>query len=183
MTGIAITILIKRKDASANGEVYFHDIGDYLDQKRKTVSSTVWIDKWDYEHPGWQTIQPDEDNDWVNQGDKSFSKFLPLGNKRSDDPIALFENYSLGLSTNRDAWCYNFSIATLAENCSSMIEVYNNQVDILAGASIEEIKNKVPLDEAKISWSRGLFYGIKRGQRGIYCWKYPIMFVSTIPEI
>ena len=40
MTAVAITILVKNPNAKQQGQIYYHDIGDYLsrDQKLKTIN-------------------------------------------------------------------------------------------------------------------------------------------------
>ena len=40
----------------------------------------------------------------------------------------VFTLYSSGVKTNRDAWVYNFSKATLAENMQKTIAFYNSEV-------------------------------------------------------
>ncbi|MFX9672980.1 hypothetical protein ABTO96_19535, partial [Acinetobacter baumannii] len=55
---------------------------------------------------GWSKIIPDTYNDWLNQRDESFNEFIAIGNKKDKSANTLFENYSLGVGTNRDAWCY-----------------------------------------------------------------------------
>jgi predicted helicase len=52
---------------------------------------------------GWTAITPDDQNDWINQRDASFDKFLKIGDKKGAGELLLFDNYSLGVVTNRDA--------------------------------------------------------------------------------
>jgi predicted helicase len=49
------------------------------------------------------------DYDWINQRDPAFEKYITLGDKKGDDARIFFKNYSQGVLTSRDAWCYNFS--------------------------------------------------------------------------
>ena len=72
----------------------------------------------------WQRITPNEHHDWLNQRDKRYSQLVSL----ADEPGAIFHTGSNGLKTNRDAWGYNSSGATLRRNVGSMIDFYNDQV-------------------------------------------------------
>ena len=128
MTGIAITLFVKNPKSKNRGEIYYHDIGDDLSQsdKLKRLSSLFSIEGVDAES-GWLKITPDVHGDWINQRDDSFSDHIVLGDKKNDVP-KLFENYSQGILTSRDAWCYNFSKAKLGQNINSMIDFYNQEV-------------------------------------------------------
>ncbi|WP_375704982.1 type ISP restriction/modification enzyme, partial [Bartonella sp. AA85SXKL] len=57
-----------------------------------------------------------------------FEKFLALGDKKGSN-IKLFETFSCGIQTNRDAWVYNSSRKALAKNMSHMIAFYNSEVE------------------------------------------------------
>ena len=42
----------------------------------------------------------------------------------------IFKTYSLGVTTNRDVWTYNFNLNRLNENMvQTFIETYNTEVD------------------------------------------------------
>ncbi len=51
----------------------------------------------------WQIITPDNHGDWISQRDKSFANHISLGDKKDKNSLVIFENYSLGVATNRDA--------------------------------------------------------------------------------
>ena len=104
------------------------------------------------------TIEPDEQNDWINQGDKQFQEFLSIGNKKEKNSETIFLNYSLGLSTNRDSWSYNFQKVKLAQNIQTLINTY-----------MGELENDVPLESvsrnsSEIKWSRSLVNRYKKGK-------------------
>ncbi|MBS6639384.1 MAG: damage-inducible protein, partial [Actinomyces sp.] len=48
--------------------------------------------------------------------------------KGKESTPAIFRQYSNGLKTNRDAWCYNFSQEAVAANMRRMIDNYNAEV-------------------------------------------------------
>ncbi len=62
---------------------------------------------------GWLAITPDDHGDWLKQRDDSFRSTSRSATRKDDGP-KLFENFSLGVVTNRDAWCYNASKASVA---------------------------------------------------------------------
>jgi predicted helicase len=123
---IAISLLVKNPKAAQHGQIHFHDIGDYLSrddklEKIETYASVAGV-------PGWQVITPDEHGDWLKQRDDSFGRFIAIGDKKGGS-IKLFDNFSQGILTARDAWTYNASHQDLGNNMSRMIDFYNAEVD------------------------------------------------------
>lgn len=175
-TPIAISILIKNPNAAEHGQIYMHDIGDYLSREDKLARVSAFksisgIKKAN----GWQPITPDKHHDWIGQRDNSFSAFISLGNKRDRDAVVVFANYSAGVKTNRDTWCYNFSRNVLISNMQSMVAFYNSEMsrykETCAGLSKDkypEIDDFINADTTKISWNRGLKNDLSR----IVCHEY-----------
>lgn len=164
-TPVAIYVFVKNPDAAEHGSIYFRDIGDYLDQTEKltTIRDFASIDGITAAK-GWRRITPDESNDWLDQVDRSFEKFPILGVKRGEEE-GLFENYSSGVKTQRDAWAYNSSPSKLTKNMRRMIEFYNGEVDRLSAMDLAAIKKSADYDAKRVSWSDALFAGVKRAQR------------------
>ena len=159
---IAITILVRNPLNQENGKIHFHDIGDYLDQKAKlSIIRSVKSINGIRDQKGWRIIQPDENHDWLNQGDRSFGQHVALGNKGNASSVSLFENYSLGIMTTRDAWCFNFSSAGLTKKLSSFAAVYASELVRLQKARQDSSKtidlNSFVSNNAKeINWSANL---------------------------
>lgn len=165
---IAISVLVKNPDAVERGRIHFCDIGDYLDQKQKLsiirdFAGIGGIAKAER----WSLIQPDEHNDWLSQRDGSFDAFIKIGDKKDKTNSGLFESYSSGLKTNRDAWCFNYSAQELAENMQKTIAVYNDQVSRYSqnGKPQIDVKQFVTRDATKISWDYAQYIGVERGLR------------------
>ncbi|MBH2030524.1 MAG: DEAD/DEAH box helicase [Moraxellaceae bacterium] len=154
---IVIAVLVKNPNAKQNGQIYFHDIGDYLsrEEKLEKISDLVSIDGIT-EVDGWRTITPDEHNDWLNQRDDSFSEFIEMGNKKNKEATTLFQNYSHGLKTNRDAWTYNNSLKKLNVNIESLINIYNRELSKIKQLSNWDFDKDVIQDSKYISWTRAL---------------------------
>ncbi|MFC2068675.1 DEAD/DEAH box helicase [Chloroflexota bacterium] len=157
---IAITLLIKNPEQKGNCQLFYYDIGDYLSREEKFK---IISDFEDIRNIHWKKLIPNESNDWINQRDPNFIKFLQLGDKETKTNKAIFTNYSLGINTSRDAWGYNFSKKQLAANIDRMIGFYNDQVKTFKRLGEGNKKDKksrldsiIDNDPQKISWSEGL---------------------------
>jgi predicted helicase len=166
-TPVVIYVLTKNPDAIEHGRIHFHDIGDYLDQKQKLAiirdfGSVEGISK----AKGWKEITPDENNDWLDQVDRSFDKFPILGSKNENDDVSVFSLYSRGVVTARDAWCYNSSRNALSKNTARMMDAYNREVErYIQSGKPPRTDNFINLDPKRISWNRGLKWMLEREQR------------------
>ncbi|MEN8357922.1 DEAD/DEAH box helicase [Acinetobacter towneri] len=158
---IAISILVKNPNAKKHGQIYFHDIGDYLSREEKldkiaNFKSLQGINAIN----GWAEITPDEHGDWLNQRDNSFDEFLSLGDKKDKFSLTIFNLFSQGVLTSRDAWCYNFSKKALTNNIHKTLDFYNLELERLLG--VESKVENINLDQKQISWSRALKNDIQR---------------------
>lgn len=159
---IAISVLVKNPDATKNGQVQFCDIGDYLTREQKlekiveygSIQGITNAEK-------WKLITPDTHNDWIGQRDNSFEKFISIGDKKEKSASIIFDNYSLGVSTNRDNWVYNYSAQQLCSQMESTIDFYNSELKRIARANVENAA--ASNDESKIKWSSGLRADFERG--------------------
>lgn len=170
---IAISLLVKNPEAAEHGRILFHDIGDYLNRTEKlemiaNYASVKGI-------PAWQQIVPDQHGDWLSQRDDSFGEHIVLGDKKGDGP-KLFNNYSLGVATNRDAWVYNASKVNLTENISGMIDFYNAELErfnsahsgLVTKARQAQVDGFINTDPTRISWTRALKQDLARNKSFAY---------------
>jgi predicted helicase len=172
---IAISILVKNPEAKEHGKIYFYEVGDYLtrEEKLEKIANLKSIETISQQGL-WQEITPDKYNDWLNQRDDRFYDYISIGDKRDKSEVTIFENYSNGLKTNRDAWVYNYSKSKLAQNVSNMIDFYNSELERYKNS--DAIKNQpskladaekyvagfVNADDTKVAWSRDYRYDICR---------------------
>ena len=170
---IAISLLVKNPKAEQHGQIYFHDIGDYLSREEKLDQISQFVSVAGITAAeGWQTIMPDEHGDWLRQRDNSYGQFLALGDKKSNG-IKLFDNFSQGVLTARDAWCYNPSKAGITRNMTRMIGFYNQEADRLnaayPGATKKQrddlVNNFINADPKLISWTRALKQELAKDRR------------------
>ncbi|WP_321796487.1 DEAD/DEAH box helicase [Caballeronia sp. J97] len=170
---IAISVLVKNPNAAQRGQIQFHDIGDYLSREEKlerigTFASIVGITQ----AGGWLSIRPDEHGDWLKQRDDKFGGYIALGDKDGTEASKLFANYSNGVKTQRDSWCFNASRAAVASNMTRMIDFYNSEVahfdQVFVGLDKKSREAKVDAvidpDPAKISWTHNLKQELVKGQ-------------------
>ena len=146
-TPIAISILVK--DGSDNHEVHYHDIGDYLTRDDKL---DILRDKESILNIDWQNIVPDKNNDWINQRDNDYEGYPAMAGD-------IFEDWAVGISTNRDAWVVNFDSKQLKNNVNRLINKYNVERHKLSNGIDEQTIDK---DPTQIKWSRGLLNRAKR---------------------
>ncbi len=156
---IAITLFIKNPRSERHGQIYYHDIGDYLDRQQKLgiIQSFKSISGIKGKQ-GWLQITPDKHHDWLDQSDDSFGQFFPLGDKEDKKVQPVFNNYSLGIVTSRDPWVYNASQCGVSNNMQHMINEYNWQ---LANGGII-------YDSNKIKWSDTLERHYGKNKTGSY---------------
>ncbi|HBS26246.1 MAG TPA: damage-inducible protein, partial [Gammaproteobacteria bacterium] len=157
MTGISISILVKNPEKTGDGELKFFDIGQDQTQSEKlaaiaSIGSVDGITR----AARWVEILPDEHGDWLEQRDRSFDQFIAIGEKGNSRGVRIFNNFSLGVVTNRDAWCYNYSKSNLANNVGNTISFYNDEVSRLTDAERENVDKHLTFDKTKIAWTRAL---------------------------
>ncbi|WP_422473404.1 type ISP restriction/modification enzyme [Endozoicomonas sp. ALB032] len=166
-----VTISIMVKDPRRNGacELNYHDIGDYLSREEKLSVIEQFASIKNME---WQNIKPNDAGDWVNQRDEVFDGFTKLGDKSSDGEQGIFDTYSRGVATARDAWAYNMCRDALESNMRRMIDAFNEDSAGYAEMCQGKTKNNLPdidkfidLDPKKISWNRSLKNDAKRGKQ------------------
>ncbi|MCZ2355273.1 MAG: hypothetical protein LC115_01075 [Bacteroidia bacterium] len=162
-------------------KIYYYDIGDYKtrDEKLKIISEFK-----SFANMPLTELTPNEHGDWISVRNDAFSTFIPLEpEKKFDAKTQTFFNLNvIGISTNRDAWVYNFSKEKVAENMQRMIAFYNEQSNAFAEAKKKnsklEVEDFVNGDSTRISWTRALrndakkniqhSYNISHFRKGIY---------------
>ena len=168
--GVSINLFIKRSEARTDpksAEIFYAHVDEFW---RKDEKYNYLNSKGHYQNIEWQQIMPDSRHTWLTEGlHAEFDTFLPMGSKEAkvaNGVVAdvIFKNYSLGVSTNRDAWVCNFNHNTLTDNMNKMIETYNDQV-FKWERKLDRDDNAddfVISDDTKIKWSRNLKRELKR---------------------
>ena len=125
-TGVAIGFFVR--DKSKLGDVGIH--------YAKREDAELATDKLDYlrmaklDEIAFAAITPDEKHNWLNQSNPDFAKLMPLADqqtkfaKRRENERAVFRLYSMGISTNRDEWAYDFDAENLTDKVSFFCKTY-----------------------------------------------------------
>lgn len=161
---IAISLLVKNPRATSHGHIKFCDIGDYLtrEEKLRKISAYSSIDG--IAAAGdWKPISPDIHGDWIKQRNDTFSTYIAAGDKKGEAP-KVFENFTLGVVTARDSWCFNSSKSLLESNVKRMVSFYESERDRFNAdhkgldkkARAIAVDKSIVTDPSKISWSRAL---------------------------
>ena len=172
MTGVAITVFVKNSNAQERGRIFFSDIGDDLGQKSKLdivrrFGSIRGIE----DNCAWTTVLPDNYGDWLDQRDLDFEAYPKIGDKKDKTGRVLFQNYSLGVITKRDAWCINASRSGLTQNIRLTLDFYNKErarwtaTEGAVGQARPSIDDFIVPEPKKISWSRALKHNLCKGRR------------------
>ena len=141
--GVAVVLLVQRPEpVTGPALIRYYNVGDYLSLQEKlkqiepSTLSTV----------DWETIVPNEHNDWINQRNPLYLSFRPISVIRSEavdlnDPEPLFNLSSLGVLTSRDAWVWNSSRNDLHERVAEQVSHYNFQVDAMNHGQTEFVRD------------------------------------------
>ena len=170
--GVSINILVKskREGGSSPARILYNDETADLSKTR----TFAFLEE--NQHVGnvvWRELTPDKRHTWLTEGlQVDFDTFIPIGSKsakavQGDVEGTLFKTYSLGVSTNRDAWVYNFNRTSLTENVQRMIKCYNAQTLEWVGTKNKSgvnLDDFVDSDPQKISWSENLKRKLRGGQ-------------------
>ena len=145
-TPVTICVLVKDPSHTDEAVLHYRDIGDYLSREEKL---DIISQEGSIAHTEWEVIVPNEAADWINQRDEKYDTYQPIGDKATKgkpNTPGVFQLYSNGLKSNRDAWVYNFSARAVEENVRRMIEFYNSQIGV----------EHPDMDPTKIAWGDGL---------------------------
>ena len=151
--------------------ILYRDIGDYLTREDKFAMLREWrsiagIDD-------WREIAPDAYHDWIDKRDRTFETFYPLGSKqakagKTDD--AVFRLFSNGYKTGRDAYIYNFSRESCAENSRRMVDDYmaalrEREARADKTADVDDITSR---HRSHVRWDQDLKNNLKRRKETAY---------------
>lgn len=166
--GVSINFFVKKSNQPETPvQIFYGRVDEFW---RKEDKYRYLDSKKHYQNIEWDPITPDQRNTWLTEGlHAEFETFIPMGTKKAkaekgEVVDVIFKTYSLGVSTNRDAWVRNFNRNALAENMNRMIDTYNEQVlkwerEATRNTNVDDF---VISDEKKIKWSRNLKRELKR---------------------
>ncbi|AWB84180.1 DEAD/DEAH box helicase [Corynebacterium liangguodongii] len=158
---IAITVGIKDPQRSGFA-LHYRDIGDYLsaEEKLEIVSRST------LENIEWQSIEPNDSGDWLNQRSEDFGTWPVVGEKKGS-AMKFFEAFSAGLQTNRDAWTYSYSSMKLDDQIKVLRKSYVNALSAIGNdeKANDFLKaNPQYADPRSSKWSSSLEADLGRGK-------------------
>jgi predicted helicase len=170
-TPISITLLIKKPNQTGKAEIYYHDIGDYLNRKEKLQIISDF--KSLYKVP-FKIIKPNKEGDWINKRNELFDSFINLKPKTKfiENTNSFFNINAIGVATSRDFWVYNFSKNKVYQNMNEMISFYNREVEkYISETKLDpqkKIDDIIDNNSQKISWSAILKNRVKKHEKFSY---------------
>jgi len=153
-TGIAISFMVRR--AKQKGIRLFYLRRPEFESAQDKLA---WLAG---AKPGvleFKEIQPTKTNLWINQGDTAFEDFALLADKQSRSSAgksrstAIFELFSLGISTNRDEWVIDFDTLSIERKMRFFVEEF------------EKVPTNAKVFPDTIKWSRNLKRRRSQGRR------------------
>ena len=161
---VAITILVRNPDASHDGcRILYRDVGDYLTRDEKLAilreaGSVAGIED-------WREITPNRQHDWIGQRSEEFQRLYPLGSKEvkaGQGGDAVFELFSRGYATSRDAYLYNFSRDTCAENARLVTKDYLGAMRVAEEHPTYGVDEVARHHSSNVRWDRELKNNLRR---------------------
>ena len=150
--GVAIYFLVRRQDASGF-KVYYNAVDDYA----KSIDKVSYITDNALTDFEFEEITPDNKGNWFNQANSDFARLIPLANRKTKlakttaSEQAVFRLYSLGVSTNRDEWVYDFDDDNLGKKVRVFVNGYEEVRAKHGGESVDIAELGV-----SIKWTRDL---------------------------
>ena len=166
--GVSIALLVKTGEPIDSPCILYNNETELL-SKARTFNFLETRENVD--NIKWEKKDPDAKHTWLTEGlHADFDDLIPIGTKAAKDKKGtaegvIFKNFSLGVSTNRDVWVYNFNQDALHDNVQRMLETYTAEVDRWkrqvtewkrGNVSEPQVDDFVLSDATKIKWSRDL---------------------------
>jgi len=168
MVGISVTFFVKGNNTE-DCQIYYSAV-DWKATRQEKFQIIGQAET--YNGLEYQLLKPNKEHTWLTEGlHGEFDEFIPLGTKaaKAEKGITedvIFQIYSNGVKTNRDAWAYNFNQQVLEQNMQRTIAFYNQQVEQWINHKDKEIEvdNFVIYDDSQMSWSGDLKMGLNAGK-------------------
>lgn len=138
--------------------IKYYNIGDFLSGDKKLMSLQQDISFFDFED-----IIPDNKGQWLNQTNNDFYEHTALIDKnvknqkvgKAIEQKAIFKLFTLGVSTNRDNWAYDFDKEQLEKKIKYFLKIYNKERNSFKGINYLDSDKNSKLNYS-IKWSRDL---------------------------
>ena len=129
-TGVAIGFLVRDKSKLGECSIHYASREDAeLAKDKLSYLRGAKLDEFSFED-----ITPDSKNNWLNQSNSDFDNLLPLATKKTklaktaSEEQAVFGLYSVGISTNRDDWTYDFDSSIVSDKIRFFCRTYQDEI-------------------------------------------------------
>ena len=156
MTGVAIGFFVRLPNNKGTGKIHYLALDDGASGAEKLEE----LSDLELEGVTFQDIAPDAKNNWLNQSTPEFEILTPLVNENSTRATSnqnkwpIFNLRSLGVSTNRDEWVYDFDSTNLEAKSRFFADEYNKLLE----------NNDTTLSTS-LKWSSTMRSRFQRGRR------------------
>ena len=130
-TGVAISFLVKRKEAAKAARIFYARRPEMETAEDKLAFlSTAQLSKLDMSE-----VKPDAKQNWLNLTENDFDNFIPIASRRGNfgrrqaDPRTIFLTHAIGVSTNRDEWVCDFDQRQQQKKSNFMRALYNEELE------------------------------------------------------
>jgi predicted helicase len=161
--GVAVYFLVRKEEAEGC-RIFYNCIDDYVRAEEKKA----YLRDNKFQNLQFDHVQPDKYYNWINLAENNWDALLPVATtetkfaKLKSKYQAVFKLFSLGVSTNRDEWVFDYSQESLVNKVLFLIRVFNQQVDMLSGSTSDEIDD---LLDYSIKWSAGLKHRLLKAEK------------------
>ena len=167
--GVSIVVMAINPNAKQDQcRILYRDIGDYLStqEKRQILNDYRSVNGIN----DWQTITPDQHNDWINQRDATWESLVHLGHKdtkanKPGAPTTVMRLFSRGIATGGDPYLYSFDKAALVDRVERMATFYEQQRKAVNAGAVT-LEDATTNDSPHlIKWNRELKSSLRRDRR------------------
>ena len=154
---VGVTISFFIKTGENNSEIQYAEVDDYRSRENKLK----WLADNSLSTLKLKQIVPDVEANWINQTNNDFDDLVPIANEEH----SLFRSLSMGSTTARDEWVYDFDRCLLVHKIRYFIDFYNKTLKKYHDEKPDDVGNWV---DKKIKWSRDILMQIKRDRKLIF---------------
>ncbi|GAA8350627.1 DEAD/DEAH box helicase family protein [Helicobacter pylori] len=175
-----IAVIFFVKDSSVtNNTIYYYEVEDYLKREDKLNLLASFEN---LESVPFEKITPNAKGDWINQREDEFEKLIPLKRDKKLNNDSVFDINSMGVTTGRDPWVYNFSPNALMCSVQKCTDTYNADLKrfnerfreafkqrtkgVKSGDLYRQLNDQeITTDKTKIAWTDGLKNHLLKNQK------------------
>ena len=115
----------------------------------------------------WRPLYSDDKNNWLaSDSADTYATFLPCGDKAakrgSPTTPTIFQLFSLGVVSSRDAYAYNFNQSSLTKTARTFVDVYGQAVAVLRQKKVAP-ETLIDVADIRIKWTRQTKAALRRG--------------------